>query len=310
MGRYLLKRLGQSVLTVFLTVTTVFVLLRLAGGDIAYSYAPPNPTPSQLAAIRESFGLNKSVLEQYWIFLSQLVQGNVGDSFKFKQSALTVVLDRLPYTITLAVAAIAVTAIVAIPLGVWMARRNNTARETGTNIATIAGQSMPDFWIAFMLIIVFAVNLRMFDSSGFAKSSSIVLPTITIAILQIALISRLVRREMVGNLNAPFVTIARARGVSERRLVWSYAFSNSAIPVVTALGTRFAAMLNGVVIVEVVFQWPGVGSLVVEALKTRDLPLIQATVLVTVILALAVQLGVDLLYPLMDPRVRLGKAAR
>jgi peptide/nickel transport system permease protein len=310
MARYLLKRLGQSLLTVFLTVTTVFVLLRLPGGDIAYNYAPPNPTPAQLDTVRRAFGLDQSVLSQYWTFLTNLVQGNVGDSFKFRESALTVVLDRLPYTITLAVAAIAVTAIVSIPLGVWMARRNNTARETTTNIFTIAGQSMPDFWIAFMLIIVFSVNLGWFDSSGFAQTSSIVLPTITIAILQIALISRLVRREMVSNLQAPFVNIARARGVSERRLTWGYAFSNSAIPVVTALGTRFAAMLNGVVIVEVVFQWPGVGSLVVEALKTRDLPLIQATVLVTVILALIVQLGVDLLYPVMDPRVRLGKAAR
>jgi peptide/nickel transport system permease protein len=310
MARYILKRLGQTVLTVFLTVTTVFVLLRLAGGDIAYNYAPPNPTPAQLATIRQAFGLDKNILEQYWVFITQLIHGNVGDSFKFKQSALTVVLERLPYTITLAVAAIVVTALVAIPLGVWMARRNNTARETSANILTIAGQSMPDFWIAFMLIIIFAVNLRWFDSSGFVHLSSIVLPTITIAILQIALISRLVRREMISNLQAPFVNIARARGVSERRLTWGYAFSNSAIPVVTALGTRFAAMLNGVVIVEVVFQWPGVGSLVVEALKTRDLPLIQATVLVTVVLALLVQLGVDLLYPLMDPRVRLGKAAK
>jgi peptide/nickel transport system permease protein len=309
MGRYLLKRLGQSLLTVFLTITTVFLLLRMAGGDPAANYAPPNPTAAQLQAVREAFGLDKSGLEQYWIFLQQLVQGNVGESFKYKESALTVVLDRIPYTITLAVAAIVLTAIVAIPIGVWMARRNNTAPETTANIFTIAGQSMPDFWIAFMLIIVFAVNLRWFDPSGFAKMSSIVLPTVTIAILQIALISRLVRREMVANLQAPFVNIARARGVSERRLTWRYAFSNSAIPVVTALGTRFAAMLNGVVIVEVVFQWPGVGSLVVEALRTRDLPLIQATVLVTVVLALIVQLGVDLLYPLMDPRVRLGKAA-
>jgi peptide/nickel transport system permease protein len=126
----------------------------------------------------------------------------------------------------------------------------------------------------------------------------------------VALISRLVRREMGVNLAAPYVMIARSRGASESRLTWRYAFANSAIPVVTALGTRFAAMLNGVVIVEVVFQWPGVGSLVVDALERRDLPLIQATVLVTVLLALVVQLGVDLLYPLLDPRVRLGAGAR
>lgn len=310
MGRYVLKRVAQTILTAWFTVTVVFVLLRLAPGDPAVSYAPPNPSSEQLEAIRKEFGLDQPLLSQYWTFLNHLLHGDVGQSFQFRQSALTVVLDRLPYTITLAVAAIVITALLAIPLGVWMARRANTAGELGANIATIAGQSMPDFWIGFVLLILFAVNLQWFPSSGFTSVTSLVLPTATIVVLQVALISRLVRREMSANLGAPYVTIARSRGVSERRLTWRYAFSNSAIPVVTALGTRFAAMLNGVVIVEVVFRWPGVGQLVVDALERRDLPVIQATVLVTVLLALFVQLAVDLIYPLLDPRVRLGEAAR
>jgi peptide/nickel transport system permease protein len=310
MRRYVLKRIVQTVLTAWFTVTVVFVLLRLAPGDPAVSYAPPNPSSEQLEAIRREFGLDQSLLSQYWTFLSHLLQGDVGQSFQFRQSALAVVLERLPYTITLAVAAIVITAVLAIPLGVWMARRANTAGELGANIATIAGQSMPDFWIGFVLLIIFAVNLQWFPSSGFTSVTSLVLPTLTIVVLQVALISRLVRREMSVNLDASYVTIARSRGVSERRLTWRYAFSNSAIPVVTALGTRFAAMLNGVVIVEVVFRWPGVGELVVDALERRDLPVIQATVLVTVLLALFVQLAVDLIYPLLDPRVRLGEGAR
>ncbi|WP_329101748.1 ABC transporter permease [Micromonospora sp. NBC_01699] len=309
MPRYLLKRLAQTALTAWFTLTVVFVLLRLAPGDPAVNYAPPNPSSEQLEAVRHQFGLDQPVLGQYLTYLSHLVRGDVGDSFQFRQPALQVVLDRLPYTITLAVAAIVVTALLAIPLGVWMARRDNTAPELGANIATIVGQSMPDFWIGFVLLIVFAVNLGWVAPAGFTSAGSIVLPCLTIVILQVALISRLVRREMVNNLHAPYVTIARSRGVSERRLTWRYAFANSSIPVVTALGTRFAAMLNGVVIVEVVFKWPGVGELVVDALERRDFPLIQATVLVTVVLALLVQLGVDLLYPLMDPRVRLGKEA-
>jgi peptide/nickel transport system permease protein len=310
MRRYVLKRVAQTILTAWFTVTVVFVLLRMAPGDPAVSYAPPNPSSEQLDAIRREFGLDQSLLSQYWTFMSHLLHGDVGQSFQFRRSAQAVVLDRLPYTITLAVAAIVITALLAIPLGVWMARRANTAGELGANIATIAGQSMPDFWIGFVLLIVFAVNLQWFPSSGFTSISSLVLPTVTIVVLQVALISRLVRREMSANLGAPYVTIARSRGVSERRLTWRYAFSNSAIPVVTALGTRFAAMLNGVVIVEVVFRWPGVGELVVDALERRDLPVIQATVLVTVLLALFVQLAVDLIYPLLDPRVRLGEAAR
>ena len=310
MGRYVLKRLLQTVLTAWMTVTAVFLLLRLAPGDPAANYAPPNPSSEQLEAVRREFGLDKPVLGQYLDYLGQLVRGDVGDSFQFRAPALQVVMERLPYTITLAVAAIVVTALIAVPLGVWMARRSNTAPELGANIATIAGQSMPDFWIGFVLLIVFAVNLQWFSPSGFTSMASIVLPCLTIVILQVALISRLVRREMVANLAAPYMTIARSRGVSERRLTWRYAFANSSIPVVTALGTRFAAMLNGVVIVEVVFKWPGVGELVVDALERRDFPLIQATVLVTVVLALVVQLLVDLLYPLMDPRVRLGQEAR
>lgn len=306
---YVLKRIGQTILTAFLATATVFVLLRMAPGDPAANYAPPNPTSEQLAAVRKEFGLDQSIPVQFWTFLQHLFQGDVGTSFFFKRPALEVVMERLPYTVTLAVSAILVTAVVAIPLGVWMARRNNTAKELGANIATIAGQSMPDFWIGFVLLIVFAVNLGWFSPAGFDSASSIVLPTVTIAILQVALISRLVRREMVVNLASPYLTVARSRGIAERALTWRYAFANSAIPVVTALGTRFAAMLNGVVIVEVVFKWPGVGELVVNALKQRDFPLIQATVLVTVVLALVVQLFVDLLYPLMDPRVRLGEAS-
>jgi peptide/nickel transport system permease protein len=220
-----------------------------------------------------------------------------------------VVLGRLPYTITLAISAILLTTVVAVPLGVWMARRADSRREFGINVVTIAGQSMPDFWSGIMLLTVFAVLIPVLPASGFATWGGLVLPTVTVAILQIALISRMVRHEMVGNFAAPYLTVARSHGVSERALTWRYAMTNSSIPVLTALGTRFAAMLNGVVVVEVVFAWPGVGSLVVRALETRDYPLIQATVLVTAILAVLVQLLIDLIYPLLDPRVRLGKAA-
>jgi peptide/nickel transport system permease protein len=219
-----------------------------------------------------------------------------------------VVLGRLPYTMTLAITAILLTAVISIPLGVWMARRADTRREIGVNVATIAGQSMPDFWTGVMLLTAFAVVLPVLPASGFTTWGGLVLPAITVAILQIALISRLVRREMGTALGAPYLTVARSRGISERALVWRYGMGNSIIPVLTALGTRFAALLNGVVVVEVVFAWPGIGSLVVRALETRDYPLIQATVLVTAALAVFVQLVIDLSYPLLDPRVRLGRA--
>lgn len=308
MTRYLTRRIGQSLLTVFLTISAVFVLVRLAPGDPAAAYAGPTASPEELDRVREQLGLGESVLSQYWVFLRGLLEGDLGTSYSFRQPALDVVLGRLPYTMTLAITAILLTTVIAIPLGAWMARRADTRREIGVNVATIAGQSMPDFWTGVMLLTGFAVVLPVLPASGFTTWGGLVLPAITVAILQIALISRLVRREMGTALAAPYLTVARSRGISERALVWRYGMGNSIIPVLTALGTRFAALLNGVVVVEVVFAWPGVGSLVVRALETRDYPLIQATVLVTAALAILVQLLIDLAYPLLDPRVRLGKA--
>lgn len=309
MPRYIIRRLGQSLLTVFLTLTTVFVLIRLAPGDPADAIAGPLATTEDLARIRADLGLDESVFIQYLRYLQGLLHLDLGTSYSFQAPALDVVLGRLPYTITLSVAAILLTTLIALPLGVWMARRADTRRELAANAVTITGQSMPDFWTGLMLITLFAVLVPVFPAAGFTTWSSLVLPTVTIAVLQVALISRMVRREMVGAFNSPYITVGRARGVSEHELIWRYAMRNSAIPVLTALGTRFASMLNGVVVVEVVFAWPGVGSLVVRALETRDYPLIQATVLVTAVLAVLVQLVVDLCYPVLDPRVRLGKGS-
>ncbi|MCU1695345.1 MAG: putative transporter permease protein [Mycobacterium sp.] len=306
---YVVKRLAQSVLTIFLTLTTVFVLIRMAPGDPAYALAGPLASTEDLAKIRANMGLDKSVLQQYFIYLGDLLHLDLGTSYSFQAPALDVVLERLPYTITLALAAIILTILLAIPLGVWMARYADTRRELAANVVSIGGQSMPEFWSGLMLVTIFAVLIPILPAAGFTTWSALILPTVTIAILQIALISRLVRREMVSALSSPYATVARSRGVSERALTWRYAMRNSSVPVVTALGTRFAGMLNGVVVVEVVFAWPGVGSLVVRALETRDYPLIQGTVLVTAALTVVVQLIVDLCYPLLDPRVRLGKGS-
>lgn len=308
MGRYLALRISQSLLTVFLIVSTVFVLVRLAPGDPAAAVGGPLATTEDLQAIREEMGLVDSLPEQYWNFITGLFQGDLGMSYSFREPALSVVTDRLPFTITLAAAAILLTAVIAIPLGVFTSRRANSGWDLSANVTTIAGQSMPEFWTGIMLLTLTAVVVQIFPASGFTTWSSLVLPAVTISVLQIALISRLVHREMVGNLNAHYVTVARSRGVAERLLTWRYAFANSSIPVLTVLGTRFATMLNGVVVVEVVFAWPGIGSLVVRALETRDYPLIQATVVVTSLLAIGVQLLVDLIYPALDPRVRVGEA--
>lgn len=309
MVRYSAKRFAQGLLTIFLVVSAVFVLIRLAPGDPAMRMASRTATTEEIAEIRRSLGLDEPLFTQYWIFLRDLIQGDLGESFSYGRPAFEVVVERLPYTLLLAVAVVVVTALVAVPLGIFTARRSGKPSDTSVNILTMVGQSMPDFWLGIMLIVIFAVTIPIFPTSGTQGPLSIVLPTLTIVTLQVALISRVMRREMMSNLGAPYAVVARARGVPERTIVWNHAVKNAAIPVVTALGTRFAAMVNGVVLVEVVFAWPGVGSLVVRALQTNDYPLIVATVLVTSTVAIVVQLLVDLLYPLLDPRVRLFHGA-
>jgi peptide/nickel transport system permease protein len=205
---YVAKRLGQSLLTIFLTVSTVFVLIRMAPGDPAYALAGPLATTGDLEKIRTSMGLNEPLITQYGIFLKELGAGNIGKSYSFQAPALEVVLSRLPNTIFLAVLAILLAIVVAIPLGVWMAKRADTKRELGVNVLTIAGQSMPDFWIGIMLLTLFAVMIPIFPSSGFTSWAGVVLPVTTVAILQIALVSRMVRREVGANMAAPYLTVA------------------------------------------------------------------------------------------------------
>ena len=201
MVRYLIKRIAQSLLTIFLTVSTVFVLVRLAPGDPAKNYAGPFATSEQVEEVRRQFGLDRPLLEQYLVFVKDLFRGDLGTSFSFQAPALDVVLDRLPYTTTLAFAAILLTIVVAIPLGVWMAKRRRHPPPNWEPMSVaIAGQSMPEFWTGTMLLTIFAVLIPILPASGFATWAGLVLPTVTVAILQIALISRMVRREMATNL--------------------------------------------------------------------------------------------------------------
>ena len=304
MPRYILRRLGQSVLTVFLTLTTVFVLIRMAPGDPAYSLAGPLASTEDLARIRTDMGLDQSVFVQYLKYLQGLLHLDLGTSYSFQAPAFDVVLSRLPYTITLAVSAILLTTLVAIPLGVWMARRADTRRELAANAVTIAGQSMPDFWTGLMLITVFAVLIPVLPPAGFTTWSSLILPTVTIAVLQVALISRMVRREMVGAFLSPYITVGRARGVSERELIWRYSLRNSAIPVLTFLAVDLGFLLGGTVVVEGVFNLPGVGQLLFQAIRAHEGPTVVGVSTALIIIFLLTNLVVDLLSSVLDPRIR------
>lgn len=307
MLRYIITRLFQGIATVFVVVTLVFFLLRMAPGDPAYNMVGQYATADQLAQVRAMWGLDKPVLVQYGIYLKNILHGDFGTSFVWKQSAVAVVLERLPNTFVLALAGIVLAALIAIPLGIWTGLRRGSTVDNVTNVVTITGQSMPEFWVGVMLIFFFAVKLHLVPTSGYQGFRSVILPAFTVAILQIALVSRILRGELSKVMASQYITVARAKGLSERAVIWGRALKNAAIPVVTVLGIRFAGMLNGVVVVEAVFSWPGIGSTAIAALGKRDYPLIQAIVIVTAALTVGLNLLIDLMYTALDPRVRLGK---
>ena len=194
--------------------------------------------------------------------------------------------------------------LLAVPLGILAARNSGKTIDNGIGAAAIAFQSMPEFWLSIILIQFFALRLGWFPTSGFSGWRSVILPGFTVSLLQLALVSQIVRRELIRLEKSPMADALRARGVSERRLLWGHLVRNSGIPVLTVLGTRFAMMINGIVIIEAVYNWPGVGNLAIQSLRSRDYPLIQANVLITSILAVMINLAVDLSYYFIDPRVR------
>ncbi|QLQ09329.1 MAG: ABC transporter permease [Nocardioidaceae bacterium] len=309
MPRYVVLRISQAVVTLLLLVTAVFVLVRLAPGDPAAAMVGPQATNAQLDAMRAEMGLDKSIFRQYLMFIGNVAHGDLGESVSYGRPAATVVLERVPYSLLLASAAMLIAVLIAVPLGIFMARSEDSVFDTAASMLTIGGQSLPDFWLGIMLIFGFAVTFPIFPTSGFQSWSALVLPATTVAVLQLAVIARVVRSEMVTTLHTPYVARARGQGMSEWGLTSQVALKNSAVPVVTAIGTRFASLVNGVVVIEVVFSWPGLGSLVVQALQDRDYALIQAAVVISAALTMTFQLLVDLSYPLLDPRIRLGKAS-
>lgn len=305
MGWYLLRRVTFSLLAVVVVASVVFVLLRLTPGDPAATYIGLDlASDDAVNAVREKWGLNDSLLVQYKNFVTNLLRGDLGESFVYGESAVHVVLWRMPNTILLAAVALLFTVLVAVPLGILAARNSGKTIDNGIGAVAIAFQSMPEFWLSIILIQFFALRLGWFPTSGFSGWRSVILPGFTVSLLQLALVSQIVRRELIRLEESPVADALRARGVSERRLLWGHLVRNSGIPVLTVLGTRFAMMINGIVIIEAVFNWPGVGNLAVQSLRSRDYPLIQANVLITSMLAVVINLLVDLSYYLIDPRVR------
>lgn len=304
MATFLLRRLLYAVFVVLGVVTLVFVVLRLLPGDAAYALAGPTATQAEVDALRQTLGLDQPVWVQYGIFLRQVAQGDFGHSvYNNNASALDLVLERMPATLELVIPALLLAIVVAFTLGAVAALKTGTWLDDLLSAIAIAGDAAPSFWIGPLLIIVFARNLGWLPTSGRGGVEYMILPVITLALPLFAVSMRLVRSGLLETLNREYVRTARAKGLAERVILSRHVFRNMLIPVVTYVGLQLGHLLSGAVVVETVFAWPGVGRLLVDSIPNRDYTVIQVAVIIFASLFVLVNLLVDLLYGVIDPRI-------
>jgi ABC-type dipeptide/oligopeptide/nickel transport system permease component len=304
---YVGRRLLQSVVVLWGVSLIVFFLLRLAPSDPVTLLLAETATPEQIAEARHELGFDRPIHVQYLIFMERALQGDLGRSLFYKEPALGVILRALPNTLLLGGIAFALSVAVAIPVGMLSAIRRDTAWDyLGVGLALI-GQATPPYWLGIMLILVFSVNLRLLPTSGSFGPAYVVLPAITLAAVLMPIVTRLVRSGMLDVLQEDYVRTARAKGLRERVVIGRHALRNMLIPLVTVLGLQLTSLLGGAVIVEQVFAWPGVGRIAVNAIYSRDYPIVQASVLVVSTAFVLMNLLVDVLYAYLDPRIRVGR---
>ncbi|EKP95780.1 nickel ABC transporter permease [Thermaerobacter subterraneus] len=310
MWRYVLRRLTGAVVVLFLTTLFVAYAVRLSGDPtVAMFQGGSAPTPDQLAQMRAALGIDRPFWQQYTDFVVGAVQGDMGTSFRTGQPVWAMIVERLPATVMLAVSAMAVAILISFPLGVAAALRHGQWVDSFSRLLSLFGLSFPNFWLAIMFMLIFAVRLGWFPPSGFDGWRSLVLPAVTLGIILSATLVRLVRSSMLEVLGQPYIETARAKGVPEWRVVVAHGLRNALIPTVTFVGLQFGALLGGTVILEKVFAWPGLGQLALDAVGYRDYPVVQGVVTVLAAVTVLTNLLVDLSYGLLDPRVKVEGGA-
>jgi ABC-type dipeptide/oligopeptide/nickel transport system permease component len=284
----------------------VFFLLRLAPSDPITILLSETATPQQIAEARRELGFDRPIYVQYLIFAERALQGDLGRSLFYKEPALNVIMRALPNTLLLGGIAFLISIVVAVPVGIISAlKRDSIWDYLGVGLALL-GQAMPPYWLGIMLILLFSVTLRVLPTSGSFGPEYIVLPAVTLAAVLMPVVTRLVRSGMLDVLHEDYVRTARAKGLRERVVVGKHALRNMLIPLVTVLGLQLTSLLGGAVIVEQVFAWPGVGRIAVNAISSRDYPVVQASVLVISTAFVMMNLLVDVLYAWLDPRIRVS----
>ena len=303
MPRYLIRRFGRTIFALWGISTIVFVVLRLSG-DPAVLLLPQEASVEDVMRLRQDLGLNDPLPLQYLRFLGNSLVGNFGESLRHREPAMALVLSHLWATLELAFAAFFVAAVVAVPIGVLAAVKPNSLYDHAVMTLALIGQSAPTFWIGIMLILGLGLGLRWFPIGGRGTLAHLVMPAVTLGAFAMASIARLTRSAMLEVLRLDYINTARAKGLSDACVVWKHGLKNAAIPVVTIMGLQFGALLGGAVVTETVFSWPGIGRLAIQGIYNRDYPVVQASVFIAAVFFVVINFVVDLLYTVLDPRIR------
>jgi ABC-type dipeptide/oligopeptide/nickel transport system permease component len=302
--RFIARRLLLTIPVFAGVATLVFSLIHLVPGDPVEAMLGESASTQDVANLRHQLGLDRPLYTQYVTFIRGVVTGDLGQSLRTGQSVLGAIAERMPATIELAVAAMLFAVLVAVPLGIVAAARGGTAVDHVSTALALVGISIPGFWLGPILALVFAVELGWLPVSGRGTPAHLVLPAITLGAPLAAVLARMTRASLLGELREVYVLAARGRGVSRARAVLRHAFRNSLVPLVTIVGLQFGAVLTGAVITETIFAWPGVGRLLVQSITFRDYPLVQGCILLIAAAYVSVNLITDLLYGFLDPRIR------
>jgi peptide/nickel transport system permease protein len=307
---YVLKRILLTIPVLFATALLIFFIFQLIPGDVVQaSMTQKLMTLEQQNQMREALGLNKPVPERAVAYAVALLHGDMGRSFRTGQPVLDMLMSQLPYTLVLIAASLLVAVLIGIPLGVAAALKRNSAVDSGAMTLAVLGASIPQYWLGLVLILVIAVNLKWLPATGSEGLQTLILPALALGIAEMAIIARLTRSEMVEVLQSDYVRTAEAKGLGRRAVVMGHAFRNSLVPIVTMLGLQVGALLGGAVVIEVVFARPGLGTIVVQSILKRDIPVIQGGILLIAAIFVIVNLVVDVSYSFLDPRIRTGEGS-
>ncbi|PYM94466.1 MAG: ABC transporter permease [Candidatus Rokuibacteriota bacterium] len=302
---YLVQRLAWALVLLVVTTLAVFVVVHLSGDPTAL-YVGPEGTRADYEMVRAALGFDRPLPDQYGRFLARAVRADFGRSLRHQQPTLPLVLERFPATLRLALAAMLLAMLLAVPLGILSALRRNSLLDSCAMTFALSGQCMPTFWLGILLILVFGVNLGWVPVYGGEGLRALALPAVTLGVWAMARTARITRSSMLEVLPQDFLRTARAKGISEWGVILRHGLRNGAIPIVTALGLELGNLLGGAVITEAVFAYPGIGRLAVEAVVNKDIPLLQAVVFTIATALILLNVAVDLLYMVLDPRVRLA----